>query len=493
MVKSGGETAPPAARPARRGDADLGSRRHHGHGHRRTRTPSTRVRTSGAAELGGHARARRPDHDPDLRRSRWTTRRAVVHAPPGPAEWRAAEVGPGRPTAAGPALRAARSTTCGAAAGRAGDPTTLPRRRRALVPHPLRPGLLWAARMLLPLGTDLAAGPCAPSPAGRAPGVDPARRGARQDPARAAPARRSPCRAAACACPPVYYGTVDATPLWICLLHDAWRWGMPDARGRRAAAAPRGRARLAARHADPDGDGFLEYLDTSGRGLANQGWKDSGDAVRFRDGRLAEPPIALARCRATPTEAAAGRRRAARRVRPARAATRWRDYAAALAERFRAAFWVDGPRGPLPGDRARRRQAPGRRADQQHRPPARHRPARRGRGAAVAAGCWRAGADGRRLRAAHDVRARTAATARCRYHCGSVWPHDTAIAVAGLARAGLRRAGRAARSTACSRAGRGVRLPAARAVRRRRAHGAGPPGPTRPRAGRRPGRRRPRC
>ena len=30
--------------------------------------------------------------------------------------------------------------------------------------------------------------------------------------------------------PPVYYGTVDATPLWVCLLHDAWRWGLPDAR-----------------------------------------------------------------------------------------------------------------------------------------------------------------------------------------------------------------------------------------------------------------------
>ncbi len=41
------------------------------------------------------------------------------------------------------------------------------------------------------------------------------------------------------------------------------------------------------------GDGFLRYVDHTGSGLANQGWKDSGDAVRFGDGRLAAPPVAL--------------------------------------------------------------------------------------------------------------------------------------------------------------------------------------------------------
>lgn len=47
-------------------------------------------------------------------------------------------------------------------------------------------------------------------------------------------------------------------------------------------------------HADADGDLFLEYIDESGHGLANQGWKDSGDSVRFADGTIAEGPIALA-------------------------------------------------------------------------------------------------------------------------------------------------------------------------------------------------------
>ena len=46
-------------------------------------------------------------------------------------------------------------------------------------------------------------------------------------------------------------------------------------------------------YGDSDGDGFLEYLDTTGHGLANQGWKDSGDSIRWHDGSIAEGPIAL--------------------------------------------------------------------------------------------------------------------------------------------------------------------------------------------------------
>lgn len=46
-------------------------------------------------------------------------------------------------------------------------------------------------------------------------------------------------------------------------------------------------------HADADGELFLEYIDESGQGLANQGRKDSGDSVRFADGTIVEGPIAL--------------------------------------------------------------------------------------------------------------------------------------------------------------------------------------------------------
>ena len=51
-------------------------------------------------------------------------------------------------------------------------------------------------------------------------------------------------------------------------------------------------------HACPDESGFLKYIDETGHGLANQGWKDSGNSIRFHDGRIAEGPIALAEVQA---------------------------------------------------------------------------------------------------------------------------------------------------------------------------------------------------
>src|SRR6185312_5846238 len=51
-------------------------------------------------------------------------------------------------------------------------------------------------------------------------------------------------------------------------------------------------------YGDLDGDGFLEYQTRSSAGMRNQGWKDSPDSATHRDGRLAEPPIALAEVQA---------------------------------------------------------------------------------------------------------------------------------------------------------------------------------------------------
>ena len=79
---------------------------------------------------------------------------------------------------------------------------------------------------------------------------------------------------------------------------------------RPAAGAPPG-ARLAPRTRCRRG-GFLAYQDESGHGLANQGWKDSGDSIRWHDGRLAEGPIALCEVQAYAHEAAQAARRAAR-------------------------------------------------------------------------------------------------------------------------------------------------------------------------------------
>jgi glycogen debranching enzyme len=90
-----------------------------------------------------------------------------------------------------------------------------------------------------------------------------------------------------------YYGSVDSTPLWLVLLDETYRWtGDLDLV---RSLWPNALAALEwiDRHGDRDGDGFVEYERRTRAGLLNQGWKDSGDAIRHRDGTLADTPIAL--------------------------------------------------------------------------------------------------------------------------------------------------------------------------------------------------------
>lgn len=84
---------------------------------------------------------------------------------------------------------------------------------------------IWAARMALPLGTELAAGTLRTLAAVQGRVVDAAND---EEPGKILhELRRSTTTLAHTSLPPIYYGTVDATPLWVCLLADAWRWGMP--------------------------------------------------------------------------------------------------------------------------------------------------------------------------------------------------------------------------------------------------------------------------
>ena len=90
-----------------------------------------------------------------------------------------------------------------------------------------------------------------------------------------------------------YYGTVDATPLFLMCAADyyAWTGDLPTLRGLRPALD--GALRWIDEFGDRDGDGFIEYERRSPAGLRNQGWKDSHDSVVHADGSLAEGPIAL--------------------------------------------------------------------------------------------------------------------------------------------------------------------------------------------------------
>jgi glycogen debranching enzyme len=90
-----------------------------------------------------------------------------------------------------------------------------------------------------------------------------------------------------------YYGTADATPLYLVALHEAWRWLGDDALLRRYRASAERCLEWIDRYGDLDGDGLQEYRTRSDRGYENLGWKDAGDAVVYPDGSQVHQPKAL--------------------------------------------------------------------------------------------------------------------------------------------------------------------------------------------------------
>jgi len=233
----------------------------------------------------------------------------------------------------------------------------------------------------------------------------------------------------------LYYGSVDATPLFVLLagLYGERTNDLETVAG----LWPAIEAALGWIDGlgDPDGDGFIEYRRATELGLLNQGWKDSYDAIFHADGRLAEGQIALAEVQGYVFAAKTVIARCARRHGRVDDARRLEDDAKRLARRFDAAFWcpelgtyalaLDGAKQPcrvrtsnagqllftgiVPADRA----------------------------AEVAAG----------LLQPHFFSGwgiRTVAKGEARYnpmsyHNGSVWPHDNALIALGLARYGLKR------------------------------------------------------
>jgi glycogen debranching enzyme len=91
----------------------------------------------------------------------------------------------------------------------------------------------------------------------------------------------------------VYYGSADATPLFVMLLGELRRWGLATEVVDQLLPHADRAIEWIQKFGDRDGDGYVEYQRSSDRGLANQGWKDSFDGVRFADGELPRTPIAL--------------------------------------------------------------------------------------------------------------------------------------------------------------------------------------------------------
>lgn len=233
----------------------------------------------------------------------------------------------------------------------------------------------------------------------------------------------------------VYYGSIDSTPLFVTLVGMALRWGIPHHDLAELKPAVDAAVEWLSRYGDLDGDGFVEYRRSSDRGLLNQGWKDSGDSMVHRDGRLATPPIALAEVQGyaySALLAAADLEEVLSGNRPV--ADDLRARAARLKDRFHEAFWMpdegfyalalDADKEPLrvvtsnighclwsgivPDDTA------GRVAERLLAPD-------------MFTGF------GIRTLSSHAKRFNPVS-----YHNGSVWPHDTMLGASGMARYGHR-------------------------------------------------------
>ena len=231
-----------------------------------------------------------------------------------------------------------------------------------------------------------------------------------------------------------YYGSVDATPLFV-LLAGLYveRTGDDETLGELWPAIEAA-LRWIDGAGDPDRDGFVEYQRASEQGLANQGWKDSYDAIFHADGKLAEGYIALAEVQGY---VFAGKQLAARcalRMGKADFARKLEAEAQKLAERFEEAFWCDDlGTYALALDGAKQ--------------PCKVRTSNAGQ--LLFTGIVRE--DRARIVAADLMRPhfftgwgiRTVARGEARYnpmsyHDGSIWPHDNALIALGLARYGLK-------------------------------------------------------
>ncbi|HSN33291.1 MAG TPA: glycogen debranching N-terminal domain-containing protein, partial [Ideonella sp.] len=229
-----------------------------------------------------------------------------------------------------------------------------------------------------------------------------------------------------------YYGTVDATPLFVALA-GAYHRRTGDS-GFIRAIWPHVIAALhwIDRSGDGDGDGFVEYERRSREGLANQGWKDSHDSVFHADGRIAEPPIALVEVQGYVYEAKTQAAEMARHLGEHALAVRLDDEAQALRQRFDEAFWCESIGSYAIALDGRKKQCAVLTSNAAHA-------LWTGIAAPERAERVTQGLLGSTMYNGWGIRTVGSGQARYNpmsYHDGSVWPHDNAIAAAGMARYG---------------------------------------------------------
>ena len=229
-----------------------------------------------------------------------------------------------------------------------------------------------------------------------------------------------------------YYGSIDATPLFLILLGEHARWSgsleLFDALRDNAERA----LTWMTDYGDLDGDGYLEYESSSKEGLINQGWKDSGDAIVDADGRLASP-IALVEVQGYQWMALISMADLFRRAGDSDRADQLETRARVLRARFNADYWMesDGCYAlALQGDKTQAAVVSSNAGQALWtgiaEPDKAARTARRLMGEDMFSG-W-----GVRTLASSESRYNPIG-----YHLGTVWPHDNSIIAAGFRRYGL--------------------------------------------------------
>jgi glycogen debranching enzyme len=233
-----------------------------------------------------------------------------------------------------------------------------------------------------------------------------------------------------------YYGSIDSTPLWLIVLHEYWRWTGDDETVRELEPSARRAIEWMERYGDLDGDGYLEYKTRSPQGLRTQCWKDSWNGILFSDGAVPDVPVATCEVQGYAYDARVRVAELADEVwDDAELATRLREDAEKLFDRFNEDFWIDDRSGYYAvGLDADKRPIDSMTSNMGHLLWSGIVPEDRARtvaGQLFSDGMWSGW--GVRTMSWDDQGYNPIG-----YHIGTVWPHDNSLVSAGLARYGLR-------------------------------------------------------
>jgi glycogen debranching enzyme len=232
----------------------------------------------------------------------------------------------------------------------------------------------------------------------------------------------------------LYYGSVDATPLFVVLAGKYFQRTGDYALIEQVWPAIERALGWIREYGDRDGDGFVEYFSRGRKGLINQGWKDSVDSVFHRDGNLAEGPIAICEVQGYVYAAKRTAARLAAILRKDALAATLDSEAEELRERFENAFWCEDLSTYALALDGHKRLCRVRSSNAGHALFAGiASPERAARTAATLLADDSFSGWGIRTIPSSEIRYNPMS-----YHNGSVWPHDNALIAAGLARYDLK-------------------------------------------------------